>query len=285
MSPIGRVFIVLNLILAGVFVGFAGTYLQRQHHWKTAHEELAEQKRKTDADNAARISELEQENRVFNAGKTQLETQLQNRENELSNALDDNKRLQEKNASLDADIKALRSIAEANDQTLARIVTDTQAAHKDARDAIAARDDAIRLKDAAESENRTLKNTIADLNGTVEQRDMSIASLTKEKSELGLLVDVAKAKGFLERMAVPPLAGNVVQVSGNLCTVQITDNPTNAEIKPGYMLAIYDEQAGYKAEARVTDVDAERNAAFCQFEIRKGDVAVGDRASTHLAGF
>ena len=34
MSPIGRVFIVLNLLLAGTFVGFAGTYLQRQDNWR-----------------------------------------------------------------------------------------------------------------------------------------------------------------------------------------------------------------------------------------------------------
>src|SRR5215510_10044361 len=40
MSPIGRVFVVLNLILAGTFVGFSGTFLQRQHHWKTAFEKL-----------------------------------------------------------------------------------------------------------------------------------------------------------------------------------------------------------------------------------------------------
>ena len=30
MSPIGRVFVVLNLVLAAVFVGFAGTYLHGQ---------------------------------------------------------------------------------------------------------------------------------------------------------------------------------------------------------------------------------------------------------------
>ena len=34
MSPIGRVFLVLNLGLAGGFVAFAGTYLQRADHWR-----------------------------------------------------------------------------------------------------------------------------------------------------------------------------------------------------------------------------------------------------------
>jgi hypothetical protein len=40
MSPIGRVFIVLNLILAGTFVGFSGTHLQKQFNWKKQAEKV-----------------------------------------------------------------------------------------------------------------------------------------------------------------------------------------------------------------------------------------------------
>ena len=38
MSPIGRVFLVLNLGLAGAFVAFSGTYLQRANNWKKQFE-------------------------------------------------------------------------------------------------------------------------------------------------------------------------------------------------------------------------------------------------------
>ena len=43
MSPIGRVFIVLNLLLAGTFVGFSGTYLQKQHNYKDKAEKVEKQ--------------------------------------------------------------------------------------------------------------------------------------------------------------------------------------------------------------------------------------------------
>ena len=42
MSPIGKAFLVINLVLAGIFVGFAGTYLQKAADWKQQHEDLKE---------------------------------------------------------------------------------------------------------------------------------------------------------------------------------------------------------------------------------------------------
>ncbi|MFQ5505267.1 MAG: hypothetical protein ACE5F1_10770, partial [Planctomycetota bacterium] len=38
MSPIGRAFIILNLILAAVFVGYVGFYLQNVDSWKAKYE-------------------------------------------------------------------------------------------------------------------------------------------------------------------------------------------------------------------------------------------------------
>src|SRR5262249_8983560 len=136
----------------------------------------------------------------------------------------------------------------------------------------------------AEAENRGLKAQIADLNDKGTQKDLQIGSLTKDNSEKQLLIDVAKAKGFLESMAVPQLAGTVSIVSGRLLTVSITDNPTNADVKAGYRFAIYDA-SGYKGEAKVTGTDGANKAAFCTLEFNKGEVKVGDKASTHLSGY
>ncbi len=41
MSPIGRVFIIVNLVLAAAFIGFAGTFLQNHTNWKTQHDTVA----------------------------------------------------------------------------------------------------------------------------------------------------------------------------------------------------------------------------------------------------
>lgn len=283
MSPIGRVFIILNLIMAGTFVGFASTYVQKQFHWKTEAESRGAELGKLRTESTAEIERLRGELSTMTTSKSTLEQELGQTKNELSNAKDENTRLAASHASKDADLKKLAS-------EIGGIKTNADAAFSQASEAykssVAAnqgKDEAIRAKDSAEAENRDLKNQVAALNETVKNKDLSIADLNSEKGRLTLLVDVAKQKGFMESMAVPPLAGTVATVSGKLCTIMVTENSTNAEIKPGFSFAIYDA-SGYKAEARVTAVDADRKAAFCTLDIKAGDVKQGDKASTQLGG-
>ncbi|MCY2956131.1 MAG: hypothetical protein WCR59_07720 [Planctomycetota bacterium] len=283
MSPIGRVFIVLNVILAGCFVGFSGTFLQRQHTYKTMLE--TEQKAHSESKSSAitEKAKLEGELAALNIQKTTLETDLGNTKVESAGKGDEIKLLNARASSSEADLKKLASVAEATKTTMEGAFDQSKKAYEQSTSDQKTRDDAVNAKNTAEAENRSLKADIVALNEKGTNRDLQIAALSKDQSELKLLVDVAKAKGFLESMAVPQLMGTISIVSGRLVTVAITDNPTNAEVKPGIRFAIYDKD-GYKGEAKVTSVDAERKAAFCTVEIAKGTVKVGDSASTHLAG-
>jgi myosin heavy subunit len=282
MSPIGRVFIVLNLILAGTFVGFSGTHLQKQFHWKRQAEKVQGELDSARKEMSSEIERLRSDLSTMTTAKSTGETQLSQTRNDLDNAKDEVKRLETSNASMDADLKKLAS-------EIGGIKSNADAAFTQARDAYQAslaaakeKDEAVRSKDTATAENRDLKNQVAALTETVSQKDLLLADASAEKSRLNLLVDVAKAKGFLEGMAVPALAGTVSSVSGNLCTILV--DKSDEEIKPGYSFAIYDTN-GYKGEAKVTSVDAERRAAFCRLEIKSGEIKTGDKASTHLAGY
>lgn len=282
MSPIGRVFIVLNLILAGTFVGFSGTHLQKQFHWKTEAGRLSAELDSLRGTSAAEIARLSDDLSKMTTSKSTLENELGMTRNERDQAKDEVKRLDTTNNSLAGDLKQLTS-------EVAGIKSNADAAFAQARDAYQAslaaakdKDEAIRNKDAAVAENRDLKNQVAALNETVGQKDLQLADAGAEKGRLGLLVDVAKAKGFLESMAVPALAGTVSSVTGNLCTILV--DASDEAVKPGFSFAIYDA-SGYKGEAKVTSVDAERRAAFCRLEIKQGEIKMGDKASTHLAGY
>lgn len=283
MSPIGRVFIVLNLALAGGFVAFAGTYLQKQHNWKT---QFTNEKTAHDATKAAAVSEkgkLESELAAMTSSKNSIEQDRDGVKNDRDTKVDEIKRLEGRLSSFEGDLKKMTSIAEASKTAMEAALSESQKAMAMAIADQKTKDDAVRAKDAAEGENRGLKGEIAALSEAGSNKDVQIAQLAKENSEKQLLIDVSMAKGFLASMAVPQLAGTVGQVSGRICTVNVTDNPTNAEIKPGYKFAIYDA-SGYKGEARITSVDAERKAAFCTIEIQKGEVKIGDKAATHLNG-
>lgn len=148
-----------------------------------------------------------------------------------------------------------------------------------------AKDEAVRAKDTAEGENRDLKTEIANLKSTIETRDGSIKSLETEKSQLGLLVKVAEANGFLRSMATPNLSGLVTTAAGNLVTIQITDNPGNVDIKAEiergkWGFAIYDA-SGYKGEAFPERYEASANAVLCKVGLTKGGaIREGDKAAT-----
>lgn len=284
MSPIGRVFIVLNLLLAGTFVGFSGTYLQKQHNYK---EQLAVAKQAhSDAQKIwdGEKKQLETERANFELAKATAETKLGEKDVRLLSIQDENKLLAGQLASLEGDYKGLRSAAEAANSQSKAAMDQALAAFQSAKEAQATKDDAVRAKDAAEAENRTLKGTVAAREATISEKELAIAGLSKAKNELNLLVSVAQQNGFVPGLAAPTLNGTVSHVAGRLCTISITDNPGTVDIqdqlnKRSFSFAIYDA-SGYKGEAVVTAYHPKDNAVTCNLMLVKGAIKEGDKAST-----
>ncbi len=284
MSPIGRVFIVLNLIAAGAFVMFAGSHVQTQHNWKakfTAKEkELAD---KTSTWDAERVG-LEKDRNNFENAKTAAETQLGEVQVRLQQKEDEVKRQQQMIAAQTADLSQIRATNEQMSVAVNAAFNQAKSAYESSIADQKTRDDAVRAKDSAEAENRGLKAQIASLQGDVQNREGSIADLSKEVSRLKLLTAVAQQKGFLPSMAAPTLAGMVTNASGRLCTIQVTDNPGKVDIaeeiaRNPFRIAIWDA-SGYKGEAVATHYEASANAILCNLELVKAEIKQGDKAST-----
>ncbi|MBM3974913.1 MAG: hypothetical protein FJ301_12530 [Planctomycetes bacterium] len=285
MSPIGRVFIILNLLLAGGFVVVSGTHLQTKNNYKL---QLADANKKS-ADEIAKLNaekdKLAAERNTFENAKSASEE----RANQMLNAnqllTDENKRYAQQLSSMEGDVKKLLAAADSANTEMKSAFGQAKAAYAMAVADQKAKDDAVRAKDAAEAENRDLKTEVASLKSTIETRDGSIKSLESERSQLGLLVKVAEANGFLRTMAAPNLSGLVTTSSGNLVTIQITDNPGNVDIKSEiergkWGFAIYDA-SGYKGEAYPERYEASANAVLCKVGLLKGGAfREGDKAAT-----
>lgn len=284
MSPIGRVFIVLNLVLAGAFVGFAGTHLQKQHNYKTLYEQEKDAHQKEADALKQEVARGVSERQAFEIAKTQRETEIGGLKNVLQAANDKNTRLEQQLSSVEGDLKQVNAqLVQANQQSSAAF-TQSKEAYQMAIADQKAKDEAVRAKDDAEAENRSLKNTIASLTDTVKGKDVAIADLTKDLNENKLLVSVASTNGFIPALAAPPLSGTVSHASGRLCTISITDNPSNVDIadqinKRQFSFAIYDA-SGYKGEAVATSYHPAENAVTCNLMLVKGDIKEGDKAST-----
>ncbi|MBL8753282.1 MAG: hypothetical protein JNK15_08280 [Planctomycetes bacterium] len=284
MSPIGRVFIVLNLALAGGFVVVSGTHLQKQHTYKEKLEkEQADRKKDVDL-LTQQVKTLEGERNQFENGKTKAETDVANLTNSNQQLVDENKRLSEQNASFDSTLKGLLTAQQSATSESKAAFEKANAAYQMAVADQKAKDEAIRVKDATVAENRGLNNKIAELTEAVSKRDGDIAALTADKSQLTLLVKVAETNGFIRAMAAPNLVGMVTMASDRLCTVQVTDNPGNVNVKEAIELgkwsfAIYDA-SGYKGEAVAEKFEESTNSVLCKVFPVKGEIKSGDKAAT-----
>jgi len=286
MSPIGRVFIVLNLALAAGFAVTGGQLLQNQHNYKSLLQ-AEKDARAADAEAAqTTISQLEQERTKFEVASSNYDRELTAARLQIAREQDDNKRLSQLTSDQAAELKKAVALQEAANTDAKAAFAASQEAYKSSIAAIAARDEAVRAKDEAQGENRDLKNTIASLNGTIGEKDQQIAALERDNSENKLLIAAAEANGFIRSMAAPSLAGTVTNASGRLCTIAVGENPGNVDIQSvidrmPFSFAIYDD-SGYKCDAIATKYEESAKAVLCTLRFTKGEVVIktGDKAST-----
>ncbi|MFK7741895.1 MAG: hypothetical protein AB8H80_16380, partial [Planctomycetota bacterium] len=231
MSPIGRVFIVFNLALAGGFVFVSGQLLQNQANYKQQVAEVKEESEKVIAEKDQAITSLESDLSSAETGKTNYFTQLTAANNAKSRLEDENKRLAELTGSQDASIKQLASLQKALNEDQKAMATQVQEAYAASIKSSEEKDSAVRSKDTFEAENRTLTNTIAALNEQIGEKDVALASMRRDNDEKGLLLAAARAGGFIDSMAAPVLAGTVTMATDRLVTIAVGDNPGNVDIQ------------------------------------------------------
>ena len=282
MSPIGRVFIVLNLILAGGFVAIAGTFLQRHTDYKqqftAKSDELVAAQKSFDDNRAAlgeQISTLDRELRGYSAS---LETEETN-----NKALtDENLRLTKQLADLAGDVKALNAHATTLAQAVDRSTQESSNAYKMAMAATHEKDQALASKEQSDSNLSEAGRSIQALEATVAEKNGALAALDQQTRELDVILAVIRrrAPGIFDGVQ-PDLEGIVEQAQAGICTVRLTANPGGVDVKTGWRFAIHNGST-YKGEAMITDVDGE--FAFCRVTklVPGMTVNAGDSAATNV---
>lgn len=281
MSPIGKVFIVLNLVLAATFVGFAGTYLQRATDWKKKHTDVAkmldDEKARAQSELAAISEQLQSKDRELNKHVLLV----QNADTENSKLTDENKRLATQLAGLEGNLAKLQAAHTTISAAIDRSTQDSQQAVKLSMTAKEERDSALTAKQAAEKQLADANFKITDLEKQVSAKIGELASVTQSLKEQEMVAAIYEQRYGPIGLAQPDLSGRVEQVSSNDLLTIAVENASGVELKAGYQFAIYDG-SGYKGEAVVTS--AQNNMVFCKIRALKDNatINVGDRAKTNL---
>lgn len=284
MSVISRIFLVLNLILAGCFVGFAGTYLQKADNFKTLYDSevkkgAEESDRLTKALKAQtdRANNLVRENGLLSSARKTLEK-------DIDEAKADNAALQKTLGAIQASTRSTSSFLEKVSAEVKAARTDSKAA----MDRAIAADDA---KDTAESKMNTALASLADANANIKKLNEQItdqaANLAAREQKIRekdvLLALVTERYPSIFETLHPLVTGSVSRVgaSGNLVTIALESGAD--QLKPGARFAIFSPTEGYKGEATVREIDSKKAFAFARISLSKGKkINKGDSASTNL---
>jgi hypothetical protein len=285
MHIVGKIFLVLNLGLAGTFITFAGTYLQRADHYRTKYENEKVAHKKA-------VDELNTEVNGLKSAKADLLrmndnlVSARNREKELYDAQ------QAKNVALADQLKQIQASCVETASEMTKAKTAIEAATKMANSARDSQIQAEKVKDAAVAAENKAKNELNDANARIRNmgKDIAdkaglIAARDKTIQEDKVLLDIVNRRypGIFE--TIHPLAtGSVHRVGagGDLVTIALDSGAKN--IASGARFAIYNAAAGYKGEATVREITEDGKFAFTRLTLKAGaKIEVGDKASTNLS--
>lgn len=285
MSPIGRIFIVLNLILAAVFLAWAANNVAQSHDYKAKlnAEEEAHAATRTDLEGQVSTLRAELDTKSAEADTARNTADDATEEARRQSAqVDDLKRqlseataANERNSSAISEIEAtLGAISTSKDEAVAA----QRAAESERDDALAQAQDATTKASDLEAQNAGLNNTIAGLEAEIASLQGDIASLD---TQLTTLVDVTgvsfKDIAFQQQIEASVLQA-VYDIKPGLIALNVGSND---KVKRGYTFEIYDG-ANYKGQARVENVRDDMCTAIILRMEQGQTIRSGDKATTRL---
>ncbi len=282
MSPIGRIFVIINLALSAAFLGFASNNLSAAQKYRGQFDavtaELASTKTSmqadidsitADRDAANRMrTEMRNQKEALDAKNTALEQELASATDELNELKSDMGNISSSIGDLSSSLDDMKSqVAQANEARAEAINA--------RRDAENARDAAVAAREKADDRSNGLAADLAQA-----ERDLTATSRSLDDANTTIAM-VVEATGIdISRgVGAPQIDGAVLQYRADQKLVHI-NRGTNNKVKRGYIFDIYSGGI-YKGQARVEVVNPDTCTAVV-VATTGSEIAQGDLVSTQI---
>jgi len=285
MSAIGRIFVILNLVLAAAFVGYASTSLAKGNEWKQKYEdasrEAAAAQELLEADKSKLVSDLNTERGLKEAALSERDA---NKAEADRNAAD-LETARRTIADLTASVQSIEATLAGYNQTIAQVTAAKDAAVEDAREQERARVQAEQERDAAVMAQRDSDDGLAAANEAIAQLERDLTASKKEASKLDSQLTQLVAMTGVELKAIsatPAIKARVLQVSYDLKPGLVALNVGSEQgVKRGMVFQVY-SGATWKGQVRVENVQPGMSSALITDMIAGQTIAQGDNADTVL---
>ena len=283
MSTIGKFFIVLNLALAGLFVGSAASLINKSDSYRVQLEAKASEMNVMQEDKDAKISEMTSNLRLSQEERNNLNHQ----NGQLGANLDAEKERgltqKQKNDSLEGQLQSIEGKLNDFGQTNSDLNKSLSALRRQFESVLAERDSALDARATAES---TAKSAVEEANsatGDASDLRLELARETERANQTAAQLATAVSLYSIDVTTIgaqPAMEGTVTSVSeAGGATYVVIDLGRNASVRPGYTYDVFNGSV-YKGRISVLTVNESKSAATVA--MYNAPIAAGDRVVTRL---
>jgi hypothetical protein len=285
MSPIGKIFIVLNLFLAVAFLGWAAANLSNAQDYKTQLETEQEAHKLTEAGLSTQLEEALNDRNSFESDLAEMrglkDGAVAERDRNKRDLDDQKERATANEQRLETISGTLEEYASTNQDLIQKL--------EDANTTLASAQD---TRHTAENEREAAVATQRGLEDNLRQANNTIASLEVDKT--GALKDVmdleTQVQTFVATFGVtasdllvqPQIDGAVLMVSHAIQPGLVSINKgTNDGVLRGFIFEIYNG-GQYKGQVRVETVQGDMCTAVILKTYEGRSIEQGDNAATRI---
>ena len=285
MSTAGKLFIVINLVLAALFVGSAASLIGTSDQYRSMYESEKAAHATAQAELEAKVANLSREVQT-QSGLAQTANNLLSAERAkvtaLENDIQDEQRrntdLNESVGGIESRLGDLESTNRQHANRIAELENENRSLREERDSALDERDSALAARPAAEEAKRSAEGAAAQL-----RKELAFAKDRGDEAE-AKLASVVRMSG-IDPSAVegiqPDMEGVVLSTSYDQAPALVQINLGNgAKVLRGYSFDVYSGQS-YKGKIKVEIVRA--NSSTCTVSLA-GDAKIeaGDRIATNL---
>jgi len=284
MSVIAKILIVLNLLLAVVFLGASATFLGQQESWKKKHDDLAAQKKLEIDDLTAQRDAATQRAREQEGVAGQKQAEVQELQATLAAKEADYQQITERFGTLTGQYERLSQTykdAVAQNEDLTKRLND---AINDKDTALTEKRAAIDAQNAAVTERKRLEGEVENLQGQVAELNKRLVAMGEELESTKILVEAYQSQvGSLPDLMNPPtIRARVTAVDADLNIVMISVGSDDG-VKKGYAFTVYRGDQ-YIGKVIIDKVEKDYASGYSKKELEADGqtIQVGDDATTRF---
>jgi myosin heavy subunit len=283
MSTIGKFFIVLNLALAGLFVGSAASLINKSDSYRVQLEAKAAEMDVMKEEKDAKISEMTSSLRQSQEERNNLNHQNGQLGANLDAEKDRGLTHKQKNDNLEGQLQSIEGKLNDLSSTNSELSSELAGLRNQFETVRGERDDALDVRDAAAS---TAKGAVEEANfatGEASDLRLKLARETERANQTEAQLATAVSLYGIDVTTIgsqPAMEGTVTSVSeAGGSTYVVIDLGRNDSVKPGYTYDVFNGSV-YKGRISVLTVNESKSAATVA--MYNAPIAAGDRVVTRL---